>query len=274
MSKAITRLPRHDQSVPRGTDGAIHDSDIFEECRKKKFDDASQWLFEDWMTTLTNGGGAKERFQYCVNPNSSDQFLYFQAIQGHSEDNAIDPALQDNVLLPKGFTEYIYHVGKANELNSIIRNGFIPGGIKASREEDKRYILHHSEPDGRRIWYGETPCDLTKPRIAPHKNTWKRLQNSVFRSNWMLAQEKYMQFFYQTRSHAVVLYNTQPAACIEKAVCMKTQDELYQNGSPDSERTTYRTKIELAIWSTSSTSPRRKIILGAIERFEKLRRKL
>ena len=34
--------------------------------------------------------------------------------------------------------------------------------------------------------------------------------------------------FYQTRSHAVVLYNTLPAACIEKAVCMKTQDELYQ----------------------------------------------
>ena len=33
---------------------------------------------------------------------------------------------------------------------------------------------------------------------------------------------------YQTRSHAVVLYNTLPAACIEQAVCMKTQDELYQ----------------------------------------------
>ena len=33
--------------------------------------------------------------------------------------------------------------------------------------------------------------------------------------------------FYQTRSHAVVLYNTLPAACIEQAVCMKTQEELY-----------------------------------------------
>ena len=26
---------------------------------------------------------------------------------------------------------------------------------------------------------GETPRDLTKPRIAPYKNTWKRLQNIV-----------------------------------------------------------------------------------------------
>ena len=74
---------------------------------------------------------------------------------------------------------------------------------------------------------GETPCDLTKPRIAPYKNTWKRPQNTVFWCNLKLAQEKGLQF-YQTWSHAVVLYNTLPAACIGKAVCMKTQDELYQ----------------------------------------------
>ena len=73
----------------------------------------------------------------------------------------------------------------------------------------------------------ETPRDLTKPRIAPHKNTWKRLQNMVYWCNLKLAQEK-GSHFYQTRSHAVVLHNTQPAACIEKAVCMKTQEELYQ----------------------------------------------
>ena len=42
-----------------------------------------------------------------------------------------------------------------------------------------------------------------------------------------LAQERGLQF-YQTRSHAVVLYNTLPAACTEKAVCMKPEDELYQ----------------------------------------------
>ena len=74
VSKAMTRLLRHGQSVPRGSDGAIHYSDIIEECRKKKFDDASQWLLEDWISTLAKGGGAKKRFQYCVNPNSSNQF--------------------------------------------------------------------------------------------------------------------------------------------------------------------------------------------------------
>ena len=73
----------------------------------------------------------------------------------------------------------------------------------------------------------ETQCDLTKPRFAPYKNTWKRFQNTVFLRNLKLAQEKDLQFF-QTRSHAVVLYTTLLAACIETAVCVKTQDELYQ----------------------------------------------
>ena len=50
-----------------------------------------------------------------------------------SGDNAIDPTLQDNVLLPKGFTEYIYHVGNANELNSLIGKGLIPEGTSFKR---------------------------------------------------------------------------------------------------------------------------------------------
>ena len=74
---------------------------------------------------------------------------------------------------------------------------------------------------------GETPCDLTKPRIAPYKNTWKPLQKTVYWCNLNLAQERGLQFF-QTRSHAIVLYNTLPAVCIEKAVCMKTKEELHQ----------------------------------------------
>ena len=77
---------RHDQSVPRGSDGAIHYCDIIEKWRIKKFDGASQWLLENWLSTLAEGGGAKKRFQCCVNPNSSNQFLYLRAIQGHSGD--------------------------------------------------------------------------------------------------------------------------------------------------------------------------------------------
>ena len=115
----------------------MHYSDIIEECKKQKFDDASQWLTEDWISKLAYGGGAKKRFQCCLNPNCSNQFLYLRAIQGHSGESAIDPAMQDNLLLTKGFTEYLCHVGNANQLNSIKKCSFQEE--QASREEDKRY---------------------------------------------------------------------------------------------------------------------------------------
>ena len=117
--------------------------------------------------------------------------------------NAVDPALQDNVLLPKGFTEYIYHVGNANELNSIIRKGLIPGGksLKRGRQAVFSTTVNPMEDVH---GMGQTPCDLTKPRIAPYKNIWKRLQNTVFWCKLKLAQERGLQF-YQTRTHAVVL---------------------------------------------------------------------
>ena len=71
---------------------------------------------------------------------------------------------------------------------------------------------------------GETPCDLTKPRIAPCKNTWIRFQNTVCWCNLNSLKRK----TYNFTIHAVFLYNTIITDCIEKAVCMKTQDELYQ----------------------------------------------
>ena len=145
VSEAVTRLLRHDPTVPRGPDGAIQYNDIVEECGKKKFGDASQWSLEDWISTLAKGGGPKKRCQYCFNPHSSNQFRHLRAIQGHSGESAVDLALQDNVLLPKGFTEYLYHVGNANELNSIIGNGLILGGKSLKRGRQAVFFTTEDE---------------------------------------------------------------------------------------------------------------------------------
>ena len=80
-----------------------------------------------WISILAKGGGAKKRFQYCLNPNSSNHLLNLRAIQGHSGGNALDLELQDNVMSPEGFSDDIY-VGNASEMNSIIRSVLIPGG--------------------------------------------------------------------------------------------------------------------------------------------------
>ena len=111
--------------------GAVTYEDIVEEFnkrRKKKFEVASQWSLNDWFSILAKGGAAKKRFEQCFNPNSSRHFVYFRAIQGHSGSIAVDLELQDNFLLPEGFTEYICHVGNVSEVHSIIRSGLVLPG--------------------------------------------------------------------------------------------------------------------------------------------------
>ena len=71
----------------------------------------------------------------------------------------------------------------------------------------------------------EVEYDLTNPRIAVYKNTWKLDQITAYQCNLKVAQKKGLQF-YQTRSDAIVLYNTSPAICIEKVVYMKSGEEL------------------------------------------------
>ena len=58
--------------------------------------------------------------------------VYLRALQGHSGRNLIDPSLQDNVVIQSGFFQYIYHIGCAFNLHSIINNGLILGGQNSS----------------------------------------------------------------------------------------------------------------------------------------------
>ena len=74
--------------------------------------------------------------------------------------------------------------------------------------------------------HNEFEYDLNNPRVAVCKNTWNTHQNTVYWCNLKVAQKKGLQF-YQTRSKAIVLYNTLLAMCIENVVFMKSGEELY-----------------------------------------------
>ena len=74
---------------------------------------------------MARGGGNKKKIQYCADP--SGETLYLRVLQGHSGRNLIDPSLQDNVLIPDNFFEYIYHIGCAINLHSIMNSGLILG---------------------------------------------------------------------------------------------------------------------------------------------------
>ena len=116
------------------------------------------------------------RFQYCT--DASGIIFYFRALQGHSGRNLIDPSLQDNVVIPSGFFQYIYHIGCGFNLHSIINSGLILGGQNSSKRQTVFFLpvdpgdKSHKDPD---------ELDLNVPRHAQYlHNAWKRHQDAVY----------------------------------------------------------------------------------------------
>ena len=76
--------------------------------------------------------------------------------------------------------------------------------------------------------------DLGAPRLALYMHeAWKKHQNTVYWVDIKLAQKKGLKF-YQTRSNAIIPYNTLPTYCIPKIIRMETGEIIYEkvNESP------------------------------------------
>ena len=70
--------------------------------------------------------------------------------------------------------------------------------------------------------------DLEGPRLAWYKQKmWKIHQDTMYWVNIQPAQQKGLKF-YQTRSNAIILYDTHPAYCIPKAIMMETREIIYE----------------------------------------------
>ena len=159
ISKKLIHLLRHGKHVHREDDGAVQFWRIKENLQKY-FPCCPHWSDSKWKVCLA-GGGNKKRFQYCT--DSSGTFVYLRALLGHSGCNLIDPSLQDNVLIPSNFFQYIYHVGCAVSLHSIINSGLILGGQNLNNRQTVFFLLvdpmdqNHKDPD---------TIDLSVPRHA------------------------------------------------------------------------------------------------------------
>ena len=221
MSKQLSTLLRHGHP-PREEDGAIEFWRL-KDCLQNHFVYCHHWYDEKWKSIMAKGGGNKNRFQYCTDPSGEN--LYLRALQGHSGRNLIDPSLQDNVLIPDGFFEYMYHIGCAINLHSLIISGLIPGGQNFEQKKTVFFTSvdlmnkEHKDPD---------VIDLEAPRLAQYMQTaWKKHQNTVYWVDIKLAQKKGLKF-YQTRSNAIILYNTLPACCIPEIIMMGTEEIIYE----------------------------------------------
>ena len=134
--------------------------------------------------------------------------MYFRTLQGHSGLSLNDPTLQDNVVIPSNFFQYVYHVGCAINLHSIINSGLIPGGQNLSNRQIVFFLpvdpidKNRKDPD---------TIDLGAPRLAQYMHrTWKKHQNTVYWVDINLALKKGLKF-YQTRSNAIILHDILPS---------------------------------------------------------------
>ena len=222
VPKRINTLLRHGE-LPREEDGAIELWRLKDDLQNK-FEFSQYWSDDVWKSKMAGFGGNKKRFQYCTD-SSGQEILYLRALQGHSGPNSIDPLLQDNVLIPNHFFKYIYHVGCADKKHFITNSGLIQGGQNSSRDRQTVFFtavnpMHKNHQD-------PIEFDLTKPRLASCKKEWKVYQDTLHWVDFQLAQRKGLKF-YQTRSDAVILYDTLPACCISKAIVMKPEEVIYQ----------------------------------------------
>ena len=222
LSKKVINLLRHNQTVQREKDGAIEFYKIKFHLRNHH-SQIQNWSDDRWKACLAAGGGSKRRYQYCS--DESGTILYLRALQGHSGNNLIDPTLQDNVVIVSGIFNYIYHIGCAFNLHSVINNGLIPGGQDLSRRQTVFFLpidprdTDHKDPEH---------IDFSVPRRARYVHSaWKRHQDAVFWVDIDLAIREGLTF-YQTRSNAIILQGTLPAYCIPKFERLKPGEVLHE----------------------------------------------
>ena len=212
LSKKVINLLRHNQTLQREEDGAIQFYRIKFHLRNQ-ISQVHLWSDDRWKACLAAEGGSKRRYQYCS--DNSGTILYLRALQGHSGNNLIDPTLQDNVVIGTGIFHYIYLVGCAFNLHSIINYGLIPVFFLPVDPRDES----HRDPEH---------IDFSVPRRARYVHSaWKRHQDAVFWVDIDLAIKEGLTF-YQTRSNAIIRQGTLPAHFISKVERLKTGEMLYE----------------------------------------------
>ena len=126
--------------------------------------------------------------------------MYLRALQRHSRRSLIDPAPQDNVVIQSNFFQYIYHVGCAINLHSIINSGLILGGQHLNNRQTVFFLpvdpmdKNHKDPD---------TIDLNAPRHAQYMHkAWERHQNTVYWVDINLTMKKGLKFYQIERYHS------------------------------------------------------------------------
>ena len=137
------------------------------------------------------------------------------------------------MVIQGNFFQYIYHVGCAFNLHSIISSGLIPGGQSLSNRQTVFFLLVDPMDKNQKDPY---VIDLSVPGRAQYVHkAWRRHQDAVHWVDINLAIEKGLKFS-RTQSNAIILQETLPAYCIPKVVRMEPgevkNEKVYMSPRP------------------------------------------
>ena len=129
------------------------------------------------------------------------------------------------MVIGTGIFSYVYHIGCAFHLYSIVSNGLILVGQNLSRRQTVFFLPVDPRNESHR---DPEYIDFSAPRLARYMhNAWKRHQDAVFWVDIDLGIKE-GSMFYQTRSNAIILQGTLPTHCIVKVERLKTREKLYE----------------------------------------------
>ena len=127
--------------------------------------------------------------------------------------------------IQSNFFQYIYNVGCAFNLHSIINSGLILGGQNSSKRQTVFFLPIDPRDKGHQ---DPKVIDLNVPSHAQYLlQAWKRHRDAVYWVDINLATKKGLKF-YQTRSNAIILQETLPAYCIPKVVRMENGEVIHE----------------------------------------------
>ena len=133
---------------------------------------------------------------------------------------------RDNVVIQCGIFHYIYHIGCAFNLHSIINNGLIPGGQDFEQKTDSiSSCLLIQETKVTKILNILTSLYHVERDTCKVHGRGTKTRYSGFDIDLAIREGL---TFYQTRSNAIILQGTLPAYCIPKVERLKTGEVLHE----------------------------------------------
>ena len=177
VSKRVITLLPHEQDIVQEEYGSVEFWRL-KRYTNSNFPQSVRWSNITWANHFERGGRRKKRFQFCTN-RTGTVILFFQAIQGHSGEYAVDPSLLDSVLIAKDFFRFDYHFGSLFQ-HALHLYFWINCCRKSSWTRSTNGILYSRWSHGK-IWVDkEGEHDMYQPRCARYKHVRKVAKHAVY----------------------------------------------------------------------------------------------